>query len=505
MRGDFALVAASGEQELLLAKGRFGGRPLYYANDRTGESLVVCSRLGPLVATLEDNSLDLSALGTYLVWDTPPDACQTLYRRVRRVPPACALRMGVDGVRASYDLGCEVTPATGRSIDELAQNLRDRIDRAIERAIGTTEDIALGVSGGLDSSFLLATTLRLSRERGGPRVHALNLHYAALGDDRPHLRDLCDVLRIEAILVHPEECASLLLDSLVVDAAPVPWSGASFEIRLAQLSRQRGASVLMTGIGGDDVFNGDFGVFANLARRGRWRAAVRDAMMLKGSRGATGRNRVRELVLYPIIRDIIGPRWSEAVRARRRSEISWAGPRLRTLIRHALRGSSADAGRSGDRGWFSQMSRSKYYVWMKEVLGQIEIAGRCTRVQPYMDDELVEFLASLPPETLFYGGWVRGLFRHAMRGIIPEGVRTRQDKATLEPALLELVRAAGGLEVFRPLISMTGLADHGLVEPKAFRRRFAELVETPLNGRLWIELWPALTAEAFVRGGFPPS
>jgi hypothetical protein len=65
---------------------------------------------------------------------------------------------------------------------------------------------------------------------------------------------------------------------------------------------------------------------------------------------------------------------------------------------------------------------------MKEGMAQIELASGCMHVYPYMDDEFVEFLASIPPEVFFHDGWVRGLFRHAMRGVIPEGVRTRRDK-----------------------------------------------------------------------------
>ena len=151
------------------------------------------------------------------------------------------------------------------------------------------------------------------------------------------------------------------------------------------------------------------------------------------------------------------------------------------------------------------MSADSYAEW-KESRGQIEFAGGCTHLEPFLDDDLVEFLASLRPELLFHGGWVRGLFRHAMRGVVPDDVRMRQDKADFEPAFLELVQAAGGFKIFEPLLTMTGLADHGLVEPRAVRQRFDALVETPLDGRLWVELWPLLSAEAFVRassGGSP--
>ena len=76
-----------------------------------------------------------------------------------------------------------------------------------------------------------------------------------------------------------------------------------------------------------------------------------------------------------------------------------------------------------------------------------------------MDDDLVEFLASVRPDRLLHGGWVRGLFRHAIRDLVPDQVRMRPDKANFELALLDLVRAAGGFDAFEPLLTMTALAD----------------------------------------------
>ena len=121
------------------------------------------------------------------------------------------------------------------------------------------------------------------------------------------------------------------------------------------------------------------------------------------------------------------------------------------------------------------------------------------RAEPFFDDGVVEFVASLRPEVLTHGEWSRGLFRHAMRGLVPETLRLRQDKSRFGPALQQVLESAGGFSSLEPLAKATALADMGLVEPKRFRERFDELVRTPTAGGLWLEIWPVLAGEAFLR------
>ena len=66
------------------------------------------------------------------------------------------------------------------------------------------------------------------------------------------------------------------------------------------------------------------------------------------------------------------------------------------------------------------------------------------RMDPLLDDELIAFVCSLPPAFLLHGGQTRGLLRAAMKGLVPDAVRLRTDKAKFEPAMAEAVRAAGG-------------------------------------------------------------
>jgi hypothetical protein len=91
---------------------------------------------------------------------------------------------------------------------------------------------------------------------------------------------------------------------------------------------------------------------------------------------------------------------------------------------------------------------------------------------------------------------MRGLLREAMRGLVPDRVRLRPDKAYFETALADLFRAIRHEPWLDDLLSMRELAGLGLVEPKPFRAELDRMVRE----NDWFSLWPPIAVEAFLRG-----
>ena len=108
------------------------------------------------------------------------------------------------------------------------------------------------------------------------------------------------------------------------------------------------------------------------------------------------------------------------------------------------------------------------------VRSQAEAIGDHVQRNPFLDDEFLRFVATLPPLALFQGGYRRGLLREAMRGLLPEDLRLRETKAHFEPALVELMAPHGGVRTVADLADVRMLADLGLVEPRIFRAHFKD-------------------------------
>jgi asparagine synthase (glutamine-hydrolysing) len=140
-----------------------------------------------------------------------------------------------------------------------------------------------------------------------------------------------------------------------------------------------------------------------------------------------------------------------------------------------------------------------YNVDLSDYRGQLEIASGCGRRDPLLDEEVVDFVGSLPAPFLFHGGYHRGLLRLAMRGLVPDSVRLRLDKASFTPAIQAVYRAPGRAEAVRPLVSATTLGELGLVRPELFARAFATFAKHLDDGVAWMQFWPALALESFAR------
>jgi hypothetical protein len=135
---------------------------------------------------------------------------------------------------------------------------------------------------------------------------------------------------------------------------------------------------------------------------------------------------------------------------------------------------------------------------MARIRSQQEVATGLRRTEPLFDDTLLRFVATLPPMALLSGGYLRGLMRASMRGVLPDEVTFRPWKAYMDPALVEMVAGAGGFGTFDDLARVSRLADLGLVEPARFRVAFDKLAGRPLDV-FWSTVWHALAVEEFLR------
>jgi asparagine synthase (glutamine-hydrolysing) len=275
---------------------------------------------------------------------------------------------------------------------------------------------------------------------------------------------------------------------------------AAWELTLLRMARDRGATAVLSGIGGDDVFDGDPRALAWSVCRGDVGALVDAARMIVPWRSSPMR-RVGEFVVRPIAARLVPPGWRRALRVRRaaRALPRWAGP----IMRDAILGGSPPASarpakwEPSGRERYEALSGSAMMLDVADARGQAQSAAGIVRLDPCLDPQLVSFVMRVPDRAMLDGRRLRGLFRRAMRGTLPDSVRLRKDKAAFEPAFDAMLDALGGLKTFANLATAEGLGALGIADPIKFREDFDEFVATGRDDVLAI--WPALAVEAFVR------
>jgi asparagine synthase (glutamine-hydrolysing) len=247
---------------LVLARDHLGIKPVFYALD--GERLVFGSEIKALLASgLVERRLDVDALGEFVAWEYVP-APRTLLQDVRKLEAGHLLEVdlasGSGREHAYWDVPLGV-PEAARSDDEWAA----RVDAAIGRAVQAqlVSDVPLGafLSGGVDSSLVVA--------------HMGAAETFSIGFDDPSYNELDWAKRVARHLgvAHDFDIIAPrvvdLFDQLM-DHMDDPLGDFSiFPTYLVSRHARRQVTVALSGDGGDELFGG-YETFLAQARSQQW-------------------------------------------------------------------------------------------------------------------------------------------------------------------------------------------------------------------------------------------
>lgn len=258
----FALWDAR-RQRMLITRDHFGIKPLYYSSLTrvAGNAVVFGSELKSLLVHPEiARDLDAQAIHQYLsfIWSTAP---HTMLRGVRKLEPGYRLIVEKGRIvrhECYYDLPYDGTRLHGTRAEHLAQ-LRELVAQAVQRQMVSDVPVGAFLSGGLDSSSVVAMMRPAGAER--PRCYTINFGEDAPADENPHdlefarmaakhlNADLCEVY-VKPDVVEFIEKMVYILDEPQADPACINVS------LIAAQARADGYKVLLSGAGGDDIFTG---------------------------------------------------------------------------------------------------------------------------------------------------------------------------------------------------------------------------------------------------------
>jgi asparagine synthase (glutamine-hydrolysing) len=246
------------KQRLTLGRDRLGKKPLYYWTD--GTALVFASEIKAVLAhPAVPRRLDPGAIPAFLTFGYVPSP-RTFFEGVQSVPPGHVLVMdaghrprtlpywsprvpGVDGVEA-LDL----------TVDEAADELRARLTAAIERRL--VADVPLGafLSGGVDSSTIVAIMAGLRQKP--VLTFTIGFEDDEGFDERPYARRVAGICGTEHVEFVVKPDAVDLVERLVWHHdQPFGDSSAIPTFLLSELTR-RHVTVALCGDGGDELFAG---------------------------------------------------------------------------------------------------------------------------------------------------------------------------------------------------------------------------------------------------------
>jgi asparagine synthase (glutamine-hydrolysing) len=251
------------ERELTLARDRVGIKPLYYAQTKNenGSSFIFASEIKAILKTgLVAREIEPEALNQYFTFLWTPDP-HTLFRGISKLPPAHVLtwRDGEINSREWWDV----------SFDEIEEGRdeawwRERVLETLDRVVGMemVADVPLGsfLSGGVDSSSIVAL---MKNHSAGRRVQTYtigiepeDLHYDIIPDDAAWARRVGKILDTDyhELMLKPD--VAELLPKLVYHMDEPVADPAVLTSYLVSRAARETLTVLLSGVGGDEVFAG---------------------------------------------------------------------------------------------------------------------------------------------------------------------------------------------------------------------------------------------------------
>ncbi len=248
--------------ELYLVGVPLGVKPCYYLNDSLG--FAFCSELKALKQLTDwDRELDYKAFFNYLNFLWSPGS-QTCFKNVKKLLPGYFIHYSVSTKQVISQEKYYEIPFDAKYLDHSEEAWIELLDHALQRAIKrqllSDVPIAYFVSGGLDSSLILAIARKLQPDqsiKGFTIQSRLDSKQDGFADDLPYAVKLAEFLKIDLQIVDGDfdfikEFPEMIyqLDEPQADVAPIYIS------KIAEQARKQNCFVLLSGTGGDDLFAG---------------------------------------------------------------------------------------------------------------------------------------------------------------------------------------------------------------------------------------------------------
>ncbi|HSF41097.1 MAG TPA: asparagine synthase (glutamine-hydrolyzing) [Thermoanaerobaculia bacterium] len=524
LRGMFAFaIWDTRRRKLLLARDRFGQKPLFYRFD--GRRFVFGSEIkAVLAAGGPEPELDLRSLDEYLTLRFVPSP-RTLFTHVRKLPPAHLLVLDASHVEPRE--GTLVSAPTlevrrywrlryqpkrgGREAD-IVEEARERVREAVESHLISDVPVGAYLSGGLDSSLVVALMSKLSDRP--VKTFAIGVDDQGF-NELPYAKTVAEHCGTDH---YEEEVAPdmvQLLPSMVyhLDEPSDPIAACMYH---AAALASRHVKVVLTGDGGDEIFAGydryfgfrwvnlyaalpepvrryllgpaiyalpDSSGYKNVTQKARW---VHDLSFHEG-----GRRYAQATAFFRFGQQGKGGLYTGKVSA----QLAGIDP-MESVVRGFEEAEARDD--------LDRMLQADIATRLPEhslmLSDRMTMARSLEARSPFLDHRLAELVATLPAEMKMRGKTLKYLLRKVAEPYLPESILKRPKQGFMFP--LGYWMKGPLLPVLQHLLGQSVLVEEGIFRREPILRLVAEHVahRADHHVRLWMILNVEVWYRMYVRG-----
>lgn len=505
------------ERTLIIARDRMGIKPLYYT--QMGGRLYFASEIKALLACDEVGpELDPTALREFLSLLYVPNP-GTMFKGVLKLPPGHLLfwRNGEVRLEKFWD-GSQPVEYLGGSERDLAEQLRETLQSSVRRQLISDVPVGFFLSGGLDSSSLLACAAQV--HQGPLRCYSMTFtdEHGKLeqsDEDARYARMVAAKFNADwrQIVAHPD----------VVDLLPkVIWhlddaiaDHAAIATYLICREAKENVTVMLSGQGADEIFAGYRVHLVNRLtrwlkivpaplRRGFLRSTlkslgnhpemvpgVKPGLVLAYSRFLQKLLKLSELGQidqYVAMRSYLDDNEVDELLSPRMRRLSKAGYENKLLQHFA---------EVEDRTFVDQMLYVDQQTFLPDLnlaySDKLSMAASIEARVPFLDNEVVDLARRLPPDMKVHGYTQKYLLKKSMESLLPHDVIYRRKAAFGLPVRSWLRNELR--EMVGDLLSPSRIRQRGVLEPTTVARYLRENESGERDYTL--QIWSLLTLEVW--------
>jgi asparagine synthase (glutamine-hydrolysing) len=485
---------------LFLARDRFGIKPFYYVF--VGGRFAFASEPKALLKLdWVSKEPDDRAVADFLVHSREDCFEWTFFKGIKRLEPGCYMNVKFDDTELPapaqwWNINDALSPPP-LSDTEAQERFRELFESAVRLRLRSDVPVGTCLSGGLDSSAVVCVARPWLKEEN-QKVFSAVYSPAFKEDEARYIDEVIKATGVQGFRTYPT--GETLLEDLerFIYHQDEPFGSTSqyAQFKVFELVRKCGTTVTLDGQGADEELAGYayfFPVhFAALLRKLRLASAwseFRRCIAVTGARAipmslATAAGFLSHRAMI---------RWANRYDPSR--TIDWVRAPVVKLAQTIRERRATEFGDLLNRRLYETFAVSSLPALLRYE-DRNSMAFSVEARLPFLDYRLVSYLFSLPADQKIRGGWTKYVMRQALKGVIPESIRTRTDKIGFATPEAQWFRTSM-LDYLRSLFSSARTRDRGLYDTA----RLLALLERNAAGQVEAgrAIWRAACLELWFR------
>ncbi len=436
LRGMFTIAIWDKEEEsLFIARDRLGVKPLYYFQD--ADHFVFASEVRAVLTMFRgERKLDRTAIAEYFRYQSIGFPFSPV-EGIKQMEAGSWMRIkdGLTRTEIYWD------PVTNRydfdftEKKQVQEKIRELMLQSVKRRLVSDVPVGALLSGGIDSSAVVG----LMVEAGDPSPKTFTISFDEKEfDESPYAEIVAKKFHTDhtRILLKPEVMLEELTQAL--DAMDVPTGDGINNYVVSKAIHENGIRVALSGVGGDELFAG-YPIFSNYIRlqqnRWIWKVPMFMRNMAGGFLGkGEKKDRMRQMIKldspaiensYPVFRQLLSPAALKEL-----TSLNGSGEQIFSRQLNAKKASLIKL------PYYSQVTAAEYLGYTQQTLlkdtDQMSMASSLEIREPFFDQDLVEFVMSVP-DHFKVPVYPKSLLVESLKPLLPDEIVFRKKQGFVFP------------------------------------------------------------------------